>query len=51
MWKVKNCIVERENAFFKSSLAAEYHLPQMNSEKYFLGVGSKLLFMSFSKSA
>jgi hypothetical protein len=29
--------VERENAFFKSSPVGEYHLPQMNSEKVFLG--------------
>jgi hypothetical protein len=28
----KNCIVERENAFFKSSPVDEYHLPQMNSD-------------------
>jgi hypothetical protein len=34
----KNCIVERENAFFKSSPVDKYHLPQMNSEKVFLGV-------------
>jgi hypothetical protein len=27
--------VERENAFFKSSPVSEYHLPQMNSEKFF----------------
>jgi hypothetical protein len=26
-------IVERENAFIKSSPVDEYHLPQMNSEK------------------
>jgi hypothetical protein len=31
----KNCIVERENAFVKSSTVDEYHLPQMNSEKVF----------------
>jgi hypothetical protein len=31
--------VERENAFFKSSLVdVEHHLPQMNSDKVFLGV-------------
>jgi hypothetical protein len=30
--------VERENAFFKSSPVDEYHLPQMNSKKVFLGV-------------
>jgi hypothetical protein len=29
--------VGRENAFFKSSPVDEYHLPQMNSEKVFLG--------------
>jgi hypothetical protein len=33
----KNCIVERENAFFKSSPVDEYHLRQMNSEKVFFG--------------
>jgi hypothetical protein len=37
----KNCIVERKNAFFKSSPVDEYHLPQMNSEKiFFLGAGN-----------
>jgi hypothetical protein len=30
--------VERENAFFKSSPIAEYHLPQMNFEKVLFGV-------------
>jgi hypothetical protein len=30
--------VERENVFFKSSSVDEYHLPQMNSKKVFLGV-------------
>jgi hypothetical protein len=30
--------MERENAFFKSSLVDEYHLPQMNSEKVFFWV-------------
>jgi hypothetical protein len=33
----KNCIVERENAFFKSSPVDEYHLPQKNSEKVCFG--------------
>jgi hypothetical protein len=36
----KYCIVERENAFFKSSPLDEYHLPQMNSEKVFFWVHS-----------
>jgi hypothetical protein len=31
----KNGIVERENAFFKSSTVDEYHLPQMVSEEVF----------------
>jgi hypothetical protein len=34
---IKNSIVERENAFFKSSPVDEYHLLQMNSEKVFFG--------------
>jgi hypothetical protein len=34
--------VERENAFFKSSLVDEYHLPQMNSEKKYFGCMVKL---------
>jgi hypothetical protein len=33
----KICIMERENAFFKSSPVDENHLPQMNSEKVFFG--------------
>jgi hypothetical protein len=28
--------VEQENAFFKSSPVDEYHLPQMNSDFYFV---------------
>jgi hypothetical protein len=40
----KNCIVEWENAFFKSSPVDEYHLPQMNSEKNFLGVIDQYIF-------
>jgi hypothetical protein len=36
----KNCIVEWENAFFKSSPVVEYHLPQMNFEKVFFGCKS-----------
>jgi hypothetical protein len=46
-WRVikkQNCIVERENAFFKSSSVDEYNLPQMNSEKFFLGVARKVKF-------
>jgi hypothetical protein len=39
-WRRKNCIVERENAFFQSSPVDEYHLPQMNFEKD-LSVGHK----------
>jgi hypothetical protein len=38
-FKEENCIVERKNAFIKSSPVDEYHLPRMNSEKVFLGVG------------
>jgi hypothetical protein len=34
----KHCIVERENAFFKSYPVDENHLPQMNSEKCFFWV-------------
>jgi hypothetical protein len=42
----KSCIVERENAFFKSSLVDEYHLPQMNSEKvFFLGAVTQKTFL------
>jgi hypothetical protein len=33
--RIKNCIVERGNALFKSSPVDEYHLSQMNSEKVF----------------
>jgi hypothetical protein len=36
----RNCIVERENAFFKSSPVDEYHLPQMNSENVFFAIYS-----------
>jgi hypothetical protein len=35
----KNCIVERENAFFKSSPVDEYHLP--HSEKSFFWCADK----------
>jgi hypothetical protein len=38
------------NAFFKSSPVDEYHLPQMNSEKVFLGAVSVILkFASSSR--
>jgi hypothetical protein len=45
-WRVKrrkNCIVERENAFFKSSPVDKYHLPQINSEKVCFGCSGGLL--------
>jgi hypothetical protein len=42
--------VERENAFFKSSPVAEYHLPQMNSEKVFFGCSDAgVTFESYEK--
>jgi hypothetical protein len=41
MESYKDCIVEREDAFFKSSPVDEYHLPQMNSEKLILGVAQE----------
>jgi hypothetical protein len=36
-YKEDKTVSERGNAFFKSSPVDEYHLPQMNSEKCFLG--------------
>jgi hypothetical protein len=33
-----------ENALFKSSPIDEYHLPQMNSKKFFLGLDESLEF-------
>jgi hypothetical protein len=46
----KNCIVERENAFFKSSPVDEYHLPQMNSEKDFFARKHENLRIKFQKN-
>jgi hypothetical protein len=44
----KYCITDREKVFLISSLVDEYHLPQMNSEKVFLGIRVGLIYREFS---